>query len=86
MRSNEGDLLSFTEISATLRWELGSKPLSLGTVSSPARRNPKKHRQHAAQMSLVSHSLREVDHNCFSFLNNDGVMGKCGLCPVPSLA
>ena len=56
---------------------LGSKVESLGTVSSPALKNPKNARQHAAHNNIWSGLVGSLFHTSFSRLRIGGEMGRC---------
>ena len=85
-RTNDGRRGQSSAKSATLRCTLGSYVPSLGTDNSPALINPKKHKQHAAQMSFVSRSLPVGDHTSFKALRILGVTGRRSRIPLPAAA
>ena len=72
---SEGLHLLSTATSEKLRWTPASYSASVGTVSSPALRKPKKHRHEAAQSIMLSKLLDSFSHIFLILSSDSGVIG-----------
>ena len=75
---SDGEAWESTATSPGVMWTAGSNCARDGTVNSPARRNPKKPTQHAAQSIAASRSAARGDQCLFSVDSISGVMGRRG--------